>query len=688
MKKTIFLLLFSFVGWSATGQYSLPQHQIDSLTQLLAKATVDTVKYDLHMYLGIANQYVNPGRAVHELNEGLKIARKIDHKDRIMGALLTLGFMYSHIGEPVKSIEMHQEVLQYARETKGDTTMALAFIGENYEAQGDLVNALDYSRRSFLGYEKAIKNGVHLDERGYPAGPMRMGQIFHKMGQLDSAMYYAQMSYQRVLEKAEVGHFFYCSICNLLGDVYGELKKPDEAIRFYRLALNKGIELNYQSSIQESQTALAKFFMKENRPDSAVHYAAQAYEGAKKIKGFEVMHNSAGLLRTVFEKQGNFEKALFYNDLAIAARDSVSGAEKVREVQNLTHREERRQQIKQQQAEAAQAAFKSKIKIYSLLAILGGVLLLAFILYRNNQQKQKANALLEAQKKEIQTQKTQLQNSLETLKATQAQLIQSEKLASLGELTAGIAHEIQNPLNFVNNFSELSVDLAKELKEEIDKVTLPEKDKAYIGELLADLGQNQEKINHHGKRAAAIVTGMLQHARTSTGAKEPTDLNALADEYLRLSYHGLRAKDSNFNANMVTDFDPAVGRVAVIPQDIGRVFLNLINNAFYAVYQRKLNVGEVQNLTDVGGYEPTVTVSTRLTPSGTVEIRIRDNGTGIPDSVKAKIFQPFFTTKPTGQGTGLGLSLAYDIVTKGHGGSLEVESAEGKGSEFMVRLPA
>ncbi len=273
----------------------------------------------------------------------------------------------------------------------------------------------------------------------------------------------------------------------------------------------------------------------------------------------------------------------------------------------------------------------------------------------------------------------QLQNSILELKSTQSQLIQSEKLASLGELTAGIAHEIQNPLNFVNNFSELSVELAEELKHEIEK---PEPDKNLIKDLANDLSQNQQKINTHGKRASSIVTGMLQHARTSTGKKEPTDINALADEYLRLSYHGLRAKDPKFNAKMTGDFDPAVGKLDVIPQDIGRVLLNLINNAFYAVSQRSLRDDSLQD----DKYEPTVTVSTKKL-GDKVEIRVQDNGTGIPESVKAKIFQPFFTTKPTGQGTGLGLSLAYDIVVKGHGGDLKVETKEGEGAAFVIQLP-
>ena len=273
---------------------------------------------------------------------------------------------------------------------------------------------------------------------------------------------------------------------------------------------------------------------------------------------------------------------------------------------------------------------------------------------------------------ELTQQKEELQQALTELQAAQVQLVQSEKMASLGELTAGIAHEIQNPLNFVNNFSELSIELAQEIREEIEK---PEPDHSLIRDLVHDLSQNQEKINRHGKRAASIVTGMLQHSRTSTGTKEPTDLNALADEYLRLAYHGLRAKDKEFQSKMVAELDPAVGNVEVIPQDFGRVLLNLVNNAFYAVTQRKSQHPD--------GYDPCVTLTTRRTKSG-VEIRIQDNGIGIPDSVKAKIFQPFFTTKPTGQGTGLGLSLAYDIVTKGHGGKMEVESKAGEGTTFKV----
>ncbi len=304
---------------------------------------------------------------------------------------------------------------------------------------------------------------------------------------------------------------------------------------------------------------------------------------------------------------------------------------------------------------------------------------------QNLAQEQEKQQLLAAQnetlERQVKERTAQLEQSLEELKTTQNQLIQKEKMASLGELTAGIAHEIQNPLNFVNNFSEVSIDLAQEFAEELDKEPL---DKALLKELADDLVQNQEKINHHGKRASSIVKGMLEHSRTSTGELELTDINALADEYLRLSYHGLRAKDKSFNADFKTDFDESLPKVKVMPQEIGRVLLNLINNAFYAVQKKKLT--DAENSTVVKSYIPMVWVTTKKLKSA-IQITVKDNGTGIPESVKEKIFQPFFTTKPTGEGTGLGLSLSYDIITKGHGGSIEVQSAESEGTTFIISLP-
>jgi signal transduction histidine kinase len=317
--------------------------------------------------------------------------------------------------------------------------------------------------------------------------------------------------------------------------------------------------------------------------------------------------------------------------------------------------EQRKMELEQTRKEA-----QARIKIYFLIAVLLLVSLFGLLMVRNNRQKHKIN--------------TKLENTLANLQATQKQLVQSEKMASLGELTAGIAHEIQNPLNFVNNFAEVNTELIDELKKEIEPAGI-----ISANELIEDIKANSEKITHHGNRADAIVKSMLQHSRKTSGQKELTDINALCDEYLRLSYHGLRAKDKSFNAEFDTKFDTTLPLISVIPQDIGRVILNLINNAFYAVNVR-------QKMEQDSDYKPLVTLTTSK-QGDQVVIEVADNGTGMTEQVKEKIFQPFFTTKPTGEGTGLGLSLSYDIVTKGHGGELRVDTKEGIGTEFIIQLP-
>jgi two-component system NtrC family sensor kinase len=304
--------------------------------------------------------------------------------------------------------------------------------------------------------------------------------------------------------------------------------------------------------------------------------------------------------------------------------------------------------------------------------------LLAIIFYINYRQKQKANQLLHEQKEQIETQRDNLGHALEELKNTQSQLVQREKMASLGELTAGIAHEIQNPLNFVNNFSEVNEEMIGELEEELKSGNIDDALAIAVG-----VKENEKKIRHHGKRADFIVKGMLEHSRTSKGEKTLTDINVLAEEFFKLSYHGLRAKDKNFNAEFVMNFDKTLPNLEVVQQDIGRVLLNLFKNAFYAVNEKRKTGGP--------DYKPQVSVTTSSPPlfSGGrgVVVLVRDNGIGIPEAIKDKIMQPFFTTKPTGEGTGLGLSLSYDIVVKGHGGSINILSKEHEGSEFIITLP-
>jgi two-component system, NtrC family, sensor kinase len=376
-----------------------------------------------------------------------------------------------------------------------------------------------------------------------------------------------------------------------------------------------------------------------------------------------------GKLSSLDSFRGNYKGAYENYKLSAAYRDSLQKKEfEKKELQARMQREFDKKQA-QQRLEKEKEDRRNSIRQILLFAFLLAFITIATSFFIAYKREQKGKNLVNVQKKEIEI-------TLSELKSTQAQLIQSEKMASLGELTAGIAHEIQNPLNFVNNFSEVNRELIEELKTEKLKLR-SERDEKLEGELLDDIEQNLGKINYHGKRADSIVKGMLQHSRTSSGQKEPTDINSLADEYLRLAYHGLRAKDKSFNAKFETDFDDSIGKINIVPQDIGRVILNLINNSFYAVDEKAKR--------NIPGYEPTVTLSTKRI-NDKIEIIVKDNGDGIPQHIIDKIFQPFFTTKPTGQGTGLGLSLTYDIV-KAHGGEIKVETKEGEGSEFIIQLP-
>ena len=403
------------------------------------------------------------------------------------------------------------------------------------------------------------------------------------------------------------------------------------------------------------------FLLENNRLTEAGEQAKELLKlGTQNNNNNILKQAGARYLRKVFEAQHRIDSAYYYSRMESQLNDLINSQKNKNKLQTLVINE----QLRSLDEEREKTAYQNQLRFYGLLSGLGVILIIASILYRNNRQKQKANTVLES--------------TLANLKSTQSQLIQSEKMASLGELTAGIAHEIQNPLNFVNNFSEVNKELLVEMKDELDNGNVADA-KAIADDVIG----NQEKIHHHGRRADAIVKGMLQHSRTSSGVKEPTDISALADEYLRLAYHGLRAKDKSFNATTKTKFDSSISNINVIPQDIGRVILNLITNAFYAVSEKKKQMGE--------SYEPTVTVATSRSLSsgegrGEVKITVKDNGNGIPSKVLDKIFQPFFTTKPTGQGTGLGLSLSYDIV-KAHGGELRAETKEGEGSEFIVQLP-
>src|SRR5688572_6618423 len=473
---------------------------------------------------------------------------------------------------------------------------------------------------------------------------------YEQLNKLESAEKLVQM-----LEEKHPSEQVWLVINNRLrGSIAAKRNELPLAIEYYRKSIEAAMAGTTFREAATAINAMARVFKKLGQTDSAIFYAKEGLKLGEMLKYRNRILAASDLLAELYAEKDPKE-AIKYYQIASAAKDSLYGVQKVQQLQSATMQEQERQN----ELEAAQLAYQNKMRQWALLAGGGVFLIIAVILFRNNRQKQKTNKVLET--------------TLTNLKNTQSQLIQSEKMASLGELTAGIAHEIQNPLNFVNNFSEVSNEMIDEMKTE-----LVNNNKEEALAIADDIKQNLEKINHHGKRADGIVKGMLQHSRSSSGQKEPTDINALTDEYLRLAYHGLRAKDNSFNATMKTDFDDSIGNINIIPQDMGRVILNLINNAFYAVDEKKRGAGN--------SYEPTATVTTKK-QNGKIEIKVKDNGNGIPQKVLDKIFQPFFTTKPTGQGTGLGLSLAYDIVTKGHGGELKVETKEGEGSEFIIQLP-
>jgi signal transduction histidine kinase len=428
------------------------------------------------------------------------------------------------------------------------------------------------------------------------------------------------------------------------------------------------IQWSLSNKVTDNRYFLAGFYngaartmMLQNKYDSAIRYSQLGMKLSEEKHFLHYAMDAARALSQAYQSKKEPDSVVRYLGVALMLRDSIFNLNSIRQFQLIGFNEEQRQK----EILLAQERYRNQVRLYGLIAALLVFLIIAFILYRNNRQKQKANTLLNAQKKEI-------EQTLSTLKSTQQQLIQSEKMASLGELTAGIAHEIQNPLNFVNNFSEVNNELLTEMKDELNKGNI--KDAKAIADAVIE---NELKINHHGKRADGIVRGMLQHSHASSGQKEPTDINALADEYLRLSYQGLRARDKSFQASIQTVFDPAIGKLNIIPQDIGRVLINLFNNAFYAISEK--------DKSKLNGYGPQVIVSSRRNGSW-IEIQVKDNGPGIPANIIDKIFQPFYTSKPTGQGTGLGLSISYDIV-KAHGGELSVKSVVGEGAEFLVRLP-
>ena len=625
---------------------------IDSLKQELTVAKKDTnqLKILTDLYWHYINSY--PDSAFPYAQKAYELSKEIksDAGTRYsLGALSGIAQTLNNYKQALNYDSMSLPLFTKAKDTIG-TCFTLTSIGNIYSDLHDLKNSLLYYHKA-LRIMDVFSDTSHLIYL-FHAG---ISGIYEQNDQFDSALYYAKKAIQFNSD--------YHYGLSKMAIAYSKLGKNDSALVFYKKAIPSSLIINARTDLINIYNGIAEIYKAKDNIDSATIYAktALSYESGQHYPSGSL--KAAGILVDIYKSTNNKDSVLKYLNLTIALKDTLFNLEKekLKVFENITYNEE----IKNKDVEADHVRSQNNLKLALLLAGLLAAIIIAFILVGSNKHKQKANVILQLQKEKV-------ESTLSELKSMQQQLIQSEKMASLGELTAGIAHEIQNPLNFVNNFSETNTELIEELVQEAKAGHTTE-----ILNVAADIKENEQKINHHGKRAEAIVKSMLEHSRISKGEKQLTDLNALADEYLRLAYQGYRAKDKIFNAMLKTDFDPSIGKVNIVPQDIGRVLLNLFNNAFYAVGEKKKQTVE--------GYEPTVTIGTQK-KGGEVLITIKDNGTGIPQQMAAKIFQPFFTTKPTGEGTGLGLSLSYDII-KAHNGEFKVESKEGEGSEFTVVLP-
>jgi signal transduction histidine kinase len=584
----------------------------------------------VYEYLAIIQR--NRGDLGGSLELLIKALGKNEGTENIGTNYYHLGVTYRHLGDFEKALDHLYKSLTIFREAGNDLLVAYSIniIGSIYFETGDYKQALDYYLQGFVARHDAG------DKWGEAGSLDNIGFTYLKLQDYPKAIEYCKQSLE--ITKSTGDKRGQANTLLHLAEIYKESKDEEHAAKY----CGESLEIRKASGDKKGEAEILLFLADLSKEDATnkkknevLQWLTRALQLAEQTGALDLLSKARLYFYEYYKRNGEFQQAIDQLEMHIAAEKELHKNAINQKVLNL--------EISKKAEEAKKDAETTR---------------------RRNEELTQLNEQIEAQKKK-------LIEALANLKATQAQLIQSEKMASLGELTAGIAHEIQNPLNFVNNFSEINTELVQEMKE-----ALAAGNTQLATKIASDISANDEKINVHGKRADAIVKNMLQHSRISNGKKELTDLNTLVYEYLRLSYHGLRAKDKSFNAKFKTHFDDGIGKINIVPQDIGRVLLNLMNNAFYSVSEK-----QKQNME---GYAPMVSIKTKKT-GDSILISVEDNGNGISPNVLDKIFQPFFTTKPTGQGTGLGLSLAYETL-KVHGGEIRVESKEGEGSEFTVQF--
>lgn len=637
--KYLALLWIVLQGVSGFAQPTpFDQKYVDSVSVLLPKMPDNKAKVDQLRLLASMHVMVNPPLTIQYANEGAAIAEKIDYPLGQIACLAQSAFSNAVRGEWVKAtIDVNRAIPLCEKYDPAQLIYMNNIMVIVATTKGENEMALQYSLKAM--HNPVFGSGAEISK--WPTY-MQLGRIYYMLNRLDSSRYYADRISGYVKKYAEMIPDLARNSYILFGNLAFSNRDYPLAIKNFHLA--------------PDQIGLAKTYQILNEHDSAVFYAKMGLEINLIEKNPLGIQEASKILAKEYAKSDP-KKAIGYLQIYSDSRDSLYNSQKLRQLEQLKLNE---QENKFELAKRI-TADRNRFMQLSLGGVLAFFLILAMILWRNNRLKHIANQKLES--------------TLEKLKTTQAQLIQNEKLASLGELTAGIAHEIQNPLNFVNNFAEVSVELTEELDESVSQG-----DTKTIQALSNDLRQNMIHIAQNGQRASDIVRNMLEHSRPTTSQAQPADLNILAEQYFKLAYQGIRSKDPDFNMELITDLDKNLGQIKLVPQDIGRVLLNLYNNAFYAAKRKQTELAD-------NGHLPTIWLSTKRI-NGSVTLKVRDNGTGIPAEILSKIFQPFFTTKPTGQGTGLGLSLSYDIITKGHSGEMYVCSEPAIFTEFVICLPA
>lgn len=676
-----------FLCWWATlllGTVRAQSPQTKPLHQALARATADTSRVLLLADLSASYRYSRLDSVQYYARQGLQMARQLSYPKGEGRCLSRMGMLLGEWGNLPQALRVNLQALRLneASNDQEGTARTLNQTGLLYYALDDGRPALDY----FFRAQRIYKQGIG-DDSQLISVLTNIGTSYMLLNRLDSAELFLQRAYALTTHSRTISQSCWGNplpyVLREMGLLASMQNQPDKAIRYYHLSAQAALPENDRRSRSRAYQYLAELYQLRQQPDSSIYYARKALAVGQSLPFMVGVMRNSNLLANVFTDRGQNDSTLKYMRIMVAAADSLHNPQRIKQLDAIGFAEQQRLQL----LEAKQEELQQHIRVAALVAVVSVLTLATLLLWRRNRVQRLANhrlqglnAKISRQATELTQQRDELGRTLQELKIAQSQLVLRERMAALGDLMNGVAQEVRRPVQRVRELAGVSEQLCQELRDEFSRCASALEDGEYLDEMLQNLAQHQTNIVQAGQRADVIVRGMLEYANAQPGPRQPTALNGFAEDYLRITYHDLRAKHRYLSVALLFELDPAVGSVPAVRHDLGRALIGLFSNAFYAVQQRQQQqFGEE--------YVPQVKLTTKRT-AGQVELRVRDNGPGIPVADLANIFQRFFTTKPAGEGTGLGLSLSYDIITRGHGGTLTVESEVGQFTEFCVTLPA